>query len=138
MEQLYSNKMFSDLSLLLCRNARDIWVLIFYSADLPDSLMSSRSFLVVSRIFCVSAVSDSVTFSFQFGFDFFFFSDCCDYTLQICVPSDWQEWTSGDLGGNVFFTFQNDVNFGFVVCGLCYVEVDSFYAHFLESFFFSF
>lgn len=36
------------------------------------------------------------------------------------------------------FTFENDVNCGFVVCGLCYVEVDSLRAHFLESFFFSF
>ena len=35
-----------------------------------------------------------------------------------------------------FFTFENDVDCGFVVCGLCYVEVDSLYAHFLESFFF--
>ena len=33
----------------------------------------------------------------------------------------------------VFFTIENDVCCGFVVCGLYYVEVGSLCVHFLES-----
>ena len=34
-----------------------------------------------------------------------------------------------------FFSIEYDVSCGFVICDLYYVEVSSFYAHFLESFF---
>ena len=42
-----------------------------------------------------------------------------------------------DLRGNVFsyFSIENDVSCGFAVCGLCYVEIGSLYAHFLEKFY---
>ena len=36
----------------------------------------------------------------------------------------------------LFFAVENNVCYGFVICGLYYVEVGSFYAYFLEGFFF--
>ena len=55
----------SDSSFLVYQNATDFCILILYHAILPNSLMNSSSFLVVSLRFSVlSANSDSLTPSF--------------------------------------------------------------------------
>ena len=41
-----------------------------------------------------------------------------------------------DLSGNAFTFSPLRMMFGFVIYGLYYVEVGSFYAHFLESFYY--
>ena len=102
----------SDLSLLVYRKARDFCVLIWYPATLPNSSMSSSSFLVAFLGFSMysimsSANSDSFTYSFSILILFISFS----FLIIIARTSKTMLNKSGecgypclvpDLSGNAF------------------------------------
>ena len=99
-----------DLLLLVYKNAINFCVLILYFATLPDSLMSSSSFLEASLGFSMYSImlstnSDSFT-SFPICIPFFFFSSDCYGRMSKTVLNKCGE--SGhpcfvpDLRGNAF------------------------------------
>ena len=101
----------SDISSLVYRHVRDFCALIWYPATLPNSLISSSSFLEASLGFSIynimpSANSDSFTYSFPICIPFISFSsDCRGWTSKTMLNNSGE---SGhpclvpDLRGNAF------------------------------------
>ena len=55
---------FSDISLIVYRNARDFYILILYPSNLPNSLMSPSSFMVVPLEFSAYSITSTNSNSF--------------------------------------------------------------------------
>uniref|UniRef100_A0A8D1GZK6 Uncharacterized protein n=1 Tax=Sus scrofa TaxID=9823 RepID=A0A8D1GZK6_PIG len=89
----------SVLSLLVYRNVINFCVLLLYSETLPNSLMSSNSFLVVSLGFSSysimsSANSDNFTSFFPIGVPFIFLSSL----IAMARPSKTMLNNNGERG----------------------------------------
>ena len=133
----------SDLSLLVYRNAINFWVLILYPANLPHSLMSSNSFLVVSLGFSrygimPSAISDGYS-SFPIWIPFISFSSLIAMarTSKIMwnnIGKNGHPSLAPDLSGNSFsFSPLRMMLVGVFINGFYYIEVVLLYAHSLEG-----
>ena len=134
-----------SFSVYVYKNANDFCVFIFYPMTSLYSVSSSNS-LVASlgfSMYSIMSSSNSENFTFfQSGFLLFVFllwllklglpKLCWIIMARVCtIVYSWSYRKHFQ-----FFSSENNVSCEFFIYGLHYVEVCSFYAYFLESFFF--
>ena len=137
----------SDFSLLVYRNVTDFCMLILYPATLPNSLISSNSFMRAFLGFPMytnmsSTNNDSFPFSFPSWIHFLSFSFSSLLRLgllKFCwIKVMWIDILALFLilaETLLAFTVEYAVSCRFIIYGLYYIEVGSLCAHFLESFY---